>query len=126
MKKNTMMWVGGAALAAVVVGGIAYAAQQKTVAPAAVPHGVPVTTLTPGQQYAFAAQLPPGITDTAQLTNALVAAGWTNVNVFSFMGTNATPPPAGLPAITVGGYGATAIWGGKAGPVQPGVIAVAV
>lgn len=128
MRKKTMMWVGAAALAALAAGGIAYASQKPSAAPppAKLPPGTVVTSLTPGQQYAIAAMVPAGVTDTTTLVNALTAAHWTNVNVFSFLGTNATATPSGLTVPIAGGYGATAIWGGAAGPVPPGLIAVAV
>jgi hypothetical protein len=118
--KKTLMWVGGGALLALAVGGVAYAAAKPKATPAQIVAGTPVTTLLPGQKYAFAALLPVGITDEVALTKALTAAGWTGVTITAMNGAGSS---TGV-VTPVGGYAATAVWNGNASPVPTGVVAV--
>lgn len=111
--------IGIAALGAVVIGGIAWAASQKPTAtppptPGAAPAlpttSTPVLTLTTGQAYTFAAMSTAGATDAPTLSAQLTAAGWSPNTVMSFGG-------PGLP------YVANGTWTGATGPVPLGVIA---
>lgn len=114
-----MALVGGAALAAVAVGAVAYAAMQKPAATPsqtpgagpALPAGLtPVTTLTQGQNYTFAAVTPANLNDTTALATALAGAGWGAPQIVSFTG-------PGLP------YVASGQWTGATGPVPVGMVA---
>lgn len=134
MDKQTKMLVGGAALAAVAVGGIYLATRP---AAAAVPAGptpatptyTAVTTFTAGSNYGFAAQLPAGVADVATLMAQLTTAGWTNVTILYFGPTAAAATiPAGLPFSLPGpvtsAYVASGTWSGATGtPVPAGVSA---
>jgi hypothetical protein len=125
-KTKTYMIVGGVAVAALAVGGIAYA-RMKAVAPPVpagqLPAGTPATTFTAGTKYTFAAVLPAGATDQATLVTMLHTAGWQTPAVIFFGPTNTGTIPTGLEANT-SGYVATGIWQGPATPVPAGVIAV--
>jgi len=134
-KQKTLAVVGGVAVAALVVGGVAYAMSKQQ---PAIPSGpsqpslVPVTALTQGKNYGFSAQVSPGIGDAATLTNQLQAAGWTNVQIEYFGPTaNGVAPPAGLPFSIPGAIGtayvASGTWNGATGTAVPsGVVAVQV
>jgi hypothetical protein len=136
-KQKTLAVVGGVALAAVVVGGVAYAYEKKKSTPA-IPNGgtspntpilTPTSTLTQGGNYGFAAQLPQGITSPAALIAGLEGSGWRNVQV-QFFGpstNNGTLPPGlpfTVPAPIATAYVASGTWTGATGtPVGSGIVA---
>lgn len=138
-KQRTLAIVGGVALGAIVVGGVAYAMKKPA---AAIPGGpvapatptlTPATTLTQGKNYGFAAQLPAGITDPNALVAALQGTGWTNVQVQFFGPTAGSTPqlPAGLPFTVPApintAYVASGTWTGATGAaVGSGIVAVQV
>lgn len=122
MTKKTKMWLAVGGLAAVAGGGVAYYYYNKNKAttPAQLPPGMPVTTLTSGVRYQFAALTPSGISDTSALEVALNAADWSDVHIDFFMGTG----NKGRFPIADTGYVATATWRGSTGaPVPQGVVA---
>jgi hypothetical protein len=135
-KQKTLAVVGVVALAAVVVGGVAYAKSQNQLpgggaAPAA-PTMTPATTFAKGGNYGFAAQLPAGTTDQATLIAGLQGIGWTNVQVQFFGPTaNGGNPPAGLPFTVPAplntAYVASGTWTGADGTaVGANIVAVRV
>jgi hypothetical protein len=129
MKRSTRNWLIGGGVVAAAAAGIWYYEKYKVPAPA-VPSGqltagsiTPVTTFTPGVKYTFIAMVPVGIKDTAALTTALTAVGWTSPNVLYFMGSGTLPQ--GFEG-NAGSYAATGVWSGAANaPVPAGVIAAA-
>jgi hypothetical protein len=125
-KHKTYMIVGGVALAALAVGGVAYAHSKAAASPVPagqLPAGTPASTFTAGTKYTFAAVLPAGATDQATLVTMLHTAGWGAPAVIFFGPTNTGAIPLGLQANT-SGYVATGTWTGPATPVPAGVIAV--
>jgi hypothetical protein len=129
MKKTTLMWVGGAALAAVLVGGVAYAMKKPPATPSNPAAGAltPATVFNTGKNYGIAAQVGANITTQAQLVSALNAAGWTNVQV-QYFGPTGGAIPQGLPFTPPGAaataYVASGTWNGADNtPVPTGVMA---
>ena len=124
--KTLMLWIGGGALAALAIGGVAYAATTKPPAvPAApTPTGTPVGMLQPGQGYLFGAPTPTGVTTAQALATALKAAGWTNVKVWAFGGQTGSTNFPGLPAAPANGYMASGVWNGTTTNVPSGVVAI--
>jgi hypothetical protein len=126
MKRNTRnLLIGGAVVAAAVGGVVWYKKAYPATTPGSLPAGsiTPVTSFMKGQKYTFAAQTPGGIADTAALTAALAAAGWTNVNVVYFGGTGTIP--AGFPQVAANGYIATGVWNGASGSAVPNAVVAA-
>jgi hypothetical protein len=129
MKRSTKNLLIAGVVVGAAVGGVVW--YQKAYAAPAVPTNplpagsiTPVTSFTNGTKYTFLAQIPTGVSDSTTLTNALTAAGWTNVNVLYFMGTGTIP--AGFPAIATNGYAASGTWNGTSGAGVPaGVVAAA-
>jgi hypothetical protein len=131
MKKKTLMWIGGAAVAALAVGGVAYAMTKKPAIPAA-----PVTPNTPtltatsvlsaGKNYGFTAQLPAtGAADVASLTALLNAAGWQNVQIVYFGPTaNGAAPPVAVSGALATAYAASGTWGGADNTPTPAGVSV--
>ncbi len=126
-KTKTYMVIGGVTLAALAVGGIAYAHSKAAATPPVpagqLPAGTPTTTFTAGTKYTFAAVVPAGITDQAALVTALNTAGWSTPAVIYFGPSNTGTIPGGLQAGPTG-YVATGTWQGPASSVPPGVVAV--
>jgi hypothetical protein len=133
-KEKTFAVVGGVALGALVVGGVAYAMRKPAAAipggaPPATPTLSPVTTLTQGKNYGFASQLPAGIASSAALIAGLQGAGWANVQVQFFGPTAGSAVPAGLPFSVptplATAYVASGTWTGATGAaVGSGIVAV--
>ena len=118
------MWVGGAALAALAVGGLYYA--KSAAAAPATPAGnlLPgqVTTLTQGQTYTITALLPAGISDAPSLAAALKAAGWTKITVWGMSPGNLGS--LNSMAVPAGAYVAQGTWGGVTGPAPVSVVVI--
>ena len=123
MTKKTKMWLAVGAGALVLGGGGYYLYRRNMSAsstPAQLPPGTPVTSLTSGVRYQFAALLPSGISDTSALETSLNAADWSDVHIDFFMGTG----NKGRFPIADTGYVATATWRGATGSAVPqGVVA---
>jgi len=132
MKKTTLMWVGGATIAALAVGGVAYAMQKpKQAVPSSAPGGqlLPTTSFSTGKSYGFAAQIDSSIKTAADLVAALQSAGWSNVNVLFFGptagGVAPVNPPFAVPGPAASAYVASGTWNGAEGTSVPaGVVAV--
>ena len=148
--EKTMLWVGGAALAALVVGAVdmtsrqsqaglpGYGPSQGGYGPQSTPlpsgtvtetQGSPVSWFIQGNSYTFSVPVSAGVVDAATQANVLVANGWTNVQIIWFgpqaQGIQTMPvdPATQQPALatTSTNLVATAVWGQPSAPVPSGI-----